>query len=39
VWSYAKSGHKAISRNGVLYIATRAEDGSSDRGLTAVNLR
>lgn len=37
-WSYRKAGSKAISANGVLYIAT-GTFGFSDRGLTAINLR
>ena len=39
VWTYRKAGYKALSRNGILYISTLLEDGSSDAGLTAVNLR
>ena len=39
VWRYGKPGHKALSRQGVLYIATTDGAGTQDRGLTAVNLR
>lgn len=38
-WTYGRPGHKAISANGILYITTLKADGSSDGGLTAVNLR
>ncbi len=38
VWHYGKPGHKAISAQGVLYIATTDSTGVSDRGLTAINL-
>jgi PQQ-like domain len=38
-WSYPRPGHKAISANGILYVATTDATGTSDRGLTAVNLR
>lgn len=39
VWQYGKPGHKAMSRNGVMYIVTSYASGILDRGLTAINLR
>jgi hypothetical protein len=39
VWSYAKTGSKAISANGVLYIQTVNMYGDSDEALSAINLR
>jgi hypothetical protein len=37
-WSHPRAGHKIISPNRVLYISTMNE-GASDGGLTAINLR
>ena len=38
-WTYNRTGQRAISANGVLYIVTLNADGGSDGGVTAINLR
>lgn len=39
VWSYSKPGEMAISKNGILYIATRDSSGANEGRLDAVNLK
>jgi hypothetical protein len=38
MWSYPAAGNLALSRNGVLYIATHPAFGVTDSTLTAINL-